>query len=353
MSMVKAAFAANAGTITSASTLTLASLSTGDYILLTPSGGSSSITSFGTATEGLSKRMEALGTITLRNSANLLLPGGSDLTISTGDVIYTRAMGSAVHKVTHRPYNGIPQALVNAASATVSSTTKLLAMTGGVQSTALVSEVAALAVSGTPYLALSAAHTISAGNRNAILDFTTAGVTCNMDTAASLSSGFTVVIANTAASGDVTLEPNAAETLDGLANRLLRPGDRVKITSTGTAWKTLSGVYSFDSGAQSISTGGAITLAHGLGVAPDLDFQVSLTNITNEANWTTGMVCPVPINGYQNAGSNCWTFQPDATNLNLRFGSTAASIYNRTTGTATNITPANWSWRVIVRKSYG
>lgn len=149
-STVKANFAANAGTITSASTLVLASISTGDYIFLTPSGGSSSITSFGTATEGLSKRLEALGTVILRNSANMLLPGGSDLTISTGDVITTRALGSTVHKVTHEPYNGVAQSVVNAASITASATSSLLILSGGSVSKADASAIADLADTGLP-----------------------------------------------------------------------------------------------------------------------------------------------------------------------------------------------------------
>lgn len=131
-SMVKASFAANAGTITSASTLTLASISTGDYIFLTPSGGSSSISSFGTATAGLSKRLEALGTVILRNdSAKLNLPSGSDLTISTGDVIYARALSDTSWKVIHFPNNGIPQSIVNASSITASDTSSVLILSGG------------------------------------------------------------------------------------------------------------------------------------------------------------------------------------------------------------------------------
>lgn len=131
-STVRANVAANAGTITSASTLTLASISTGDYIFLTPSGGSSSITSFGTATAGLSKRLEALGTVILRNdSSKLNLPSASDLTISTGDVIYARALSDTSWKVIHFPNNGIPQSIVNASSITASDTSSVLVLSSG------------------------------------------------------------------------------------------------------------------------------------------------------------------------------------------------------------------------------
>lgn len=100
MSMVKAAFAANAGTITAASTLFLSSISTGDYIVLTATGGSSSISSFGDAPEGLSKRARIIGSIVLRHdAAKIALPGGADLSLSTGDEIYMRGMGSNLWNV--------------------------------------------------------------------------------------------------------------------------------------------------------------------------------------------------------------------------------------------------------------
>lgn len=142
-STVRANVAANAGTITSASTLTLASISTGDYIFLTPSGGSSSITSFGTATAGLSKRLEALGTVILRNdSSKLNLPSASDLTISTGDVIYARALSDTSWKVIHFPNNGIPQSIVNASSITASDTSSVLILSGGTVAKANASAIA-------------------------------------------------------------------------------------------------------------------------------------------------------------------------------------------------------------------
>lgn len=208
-------------------------------------------------------------------------------------------------------------------------------------------------VAGT-YAAKTSGYTVTTTDNNAVINFTTAGVTAAFDPSATLGSGFIFTIMNTAASGDVTLNPDGAETIDGLATRLLRPGDRATVVCNGTAFFTTVGVYSYDSGAQTITFGGALTLAHGLGVDPTLhDIECALTNVTNEANWTTGQVMKTPFGGYANAANNQWTMQPDATNLNLRFGSSAIVGVNRTTGAVTNLTAASWTFRVKVYVRYG
>lgn len=204
------------------------------------------------------------------------------------------------------------------------------------------------------YAAKTAGYTVLATDNGAVINWTTAGVTADLTAAATLGAGFRVTLMNTAASGNVTIDPSGAETLDGLATRLLRPGDRVTIVCDGSNFITESGAYSYDSGAQTITFGGALTLPHGLGVSPDLsEMECTLTNKTNEANWTTGQVMKTPFGGYNNASNNHWTMRPDATNLNLQFGASAIVGVNRTTGAVANLTAANWSFRVKVTVRYG
>lgn len=106
VAMVKNDFAANAGTITASATFNLASISTGDYVLMAaPSGGS--ITSFGAASEGLTKYLECLGTTVFRNSSNLAIQNGADFSASTGDVVIVRALGSTNWKMRIDPKNKI------------------------------------------------------------------------------------------------------------------------------------------------------------------------------------------------------------------------------------------------------
>lgn len=88
--MVKTNFASSANTITaSAGLFNLASISTGDYVLMAPPSGGS-ITSFGAASDGLQKYLESTGTTLLRNGASLSVQGGADLTIVAGDVVWVR-----------------------------------------------------------------------------------------------------------------------------------------------------------------------------------------------------------------------------------------------------------------------
>lgn len=352
MSMVKANFAANAGTITTSSILTLASISTGDYILLTPSGGSTSMSSFGTATEGLSKRLRALGTVILRNDTSKLnLPSGADLTISTGDEIYARAQGGTVWNVTHEPYSGIANAIVNASSVTASETTSLLILSGGSVQKANASAISF--ASGRTYRALSAAHTISAGDNNAILDFTTAGVTCAFVPLASLSDGFTVTVMNTAGSGDVTLNPDAAETLDGFATRLLRPGNRSEIVKATSGFKTMRGVYSYTSADVSYSLSANIDFTHSLGEVPQT-VEVGLVNSTADLGYSVGEVYDLSLNfSVPGAANQVMGMLKDATTVTMLTGVTAIGITNKATKTTSSVTPASWRFRVNAYVRYG
>lgn len=107
VAMVKNDFAANAGTITASATFNLASISTGDYVLMAPPSGAS-ITSFGAATEGLTKLLEATGTILVRNSSNLSLPASTDITLAAGDLLWARAQGSSNWKARIFKNDGTP-----------------------------------------------------------------------------------------------------------------------------------------------------------------------------------------------------------------------------------------------------
>ena len=106
---------------------------------------------------------------------------------------------------------------------------------------------------------------------------------------------------------------------------------------------------SFESAQQTITAAGSLTLAHSLGTTPKL-FQAFLQNTTGELGYSIGD--EVAINPATNAasGTNTGTsLVPDATNINVRFGSGGAVfvIINKTTGASANITPA--SWALVVR----
>lgn len=110
---------------------------------------------------------------------------------------------------------------------------------------------------------------------------------------------------------------------------------------------------SYESSQQTITSGGSLTLAHGLGARPTLVTYELVCNST-EAGYTTGDRVPtVPAStipgGSGGSASQFHTAVVDSTNVNLRFGS-ATAVYqlpNFSTGNIANLTNSNW--RLIVR----
>ena len=107
---------------------------------------------------------------------------------------------------------------------------------------------------------------------------------------------------------------------------------------------------SFVSAEQTITAAGSLTIPHGLGASPSL-VQCRLICKTTEHNYSVDDEVIVNPNSNDAAGTSSLgaAIIPDATNISIRYGSGAAvfTIFNKTTGTAANITPANW--KLIVR----
>ncbi|MER8915416.1 pyocin knob domain-containing protein [Mesorhizobium sp. M0761] len=100
----------------------------------------------------------------------------------------------------------------------------------------------------------------------------------------------------------------------------------------------------YESAQQTITNAGSLTLTHGLGVKPKNYFAV-LQCTTADAGYSIGdEVLANPGGGTGNKGLS---LVPDATNINVRFSSTAVDITAKGTGAGTTIT--NSSWRLVVR----
>lgn len=99
---------------------------------------------------------------------------------------------------------------------------------------------------------------------------------------------------------------------------------------------------SFESSQQTITAGGSLTLAHGLGVKPKL-YMVVLQCLTAEGGYSIGdEVLPAPSSN--EAGSNRGiSIVPDATNINIRNGGGGMQISRKDNGNFLNITNANWA----------
>ena len=127
---------------------------------------------------------------------------------------------------------------------TASGTTAMLA--AGTLGQVLTSAGAAAPTWSTPAAATktisnkTGAYTIVSGDLGAIINCTSGTFTVSLTAAASLGSGFTCTIWNTSntATDAITIDPNASETIDGLATLVLRRGEGLAIVCNGTNWET-------------------------------------------------------------------------------------------------------------------
>ena len=100
------------------------------------------------------------------------------------------------------------------------------------------------------------------------IKFSASSTTLNLLAAATAGNGGLVLVSNGASSGDVTIDPSGAELIDGLASRLLRPGNRVWLRCNGTGWETIAGKYTFTSADITPALSTISDQAHGLGEEP-------------------------------------------------------------------------------------
>jgi hypothetical protein len=103
---------------------------------------------------------------------------------------------------------------------------------------------------------------------------------------------------------------------------------------------------SFESAQQTITVGGSLTLAHGLGTTPKL-YLPFLQCTTGEGGYSIGdEVMPATNNIDTGSNGRNATIVPDSTNLTVRFGNIAGvfNIVNKSTGADLLITAANWKF---------
>lgn len=107
---------------------------------------------------------------------------------------------------------------------------------------------------------------------------------------------------------------------------------------------------SFTSAEQTITSGGGLTLAHGLGASASL-IQARIICKVSDANYAIGdeVIINPAGNDPDSAAARGLGMWPDATNINVRYGSNAGAlrIMDKTGGNA--VTIINASWRLIVR----
>lgn len=147
----------------------------------------------------------------------------------------------------------------------------------------------------------------------------------------------------------VSVTPAGADVINGIftsvAPLILSPGDYVDLSCDGTTWYA-HGKVSFESAEQTLAIAGTVTIAHGLGVKPEI--EVWLRNKTAELNFNVGDEVLMATTMLQTitGTTNQEIVTGDATNIFLRQDSAGATrvIGNKTTGVQAVVTAGNWRY---------
>ncbi len=158
-----------------------------------------------------------------------------------------------------------------------------------------------------------------------------------------------------ASGGNVTYtRAGGGDAIDGGGTAITQQTDsgyrRLDFYVAGGTWFTST--RRFKSANQTITAAGALTLAHGLAAQPDR-CEAILTCLTAELGYNIGD--ELIMNAFsQNDGTTNrgLSVVPDATNLNVRYGSSnpTFSILNKATGV--NAAPTAANWRLILTAEY-
>lgn len=138
----------------------------------------------------------------------------------------------------------------------------------------------------------------------------------------------------------------------GILKRLPKGNDNEVLTLASgiPAWTNTILSESFTSSEQTITAAGPLTLAHGLASTPYLIMPYIICK-TSEFGYSIGdevLINPAG-NDPASASSRGLSVVPDGTNVNIRYGvhPSVIGILDKTTGSSTSITPANW--KLIIR----
>lgn len=127
----------------------------------------------------------------------------------------------------------------------------------------------------------------------------------------------------------------------GMASQVLQ----MNAGATAPQWSTVPFTKSFQSAQQTITNGGALTLAHGLGTTPKL-YLAYLQCTTADVGYSVGdetMLNPTSNEAGSNRGLS---LVPDGTNINVRFGAGGFQMTRKDTGGFYNVNNSNWKFIV-------
>lgn len=191
----------------------------------------------------------------------------------------------------------------------------------------------------------SSGFTLTASDRNSV-NICSGTFTAAVTAAATLTSGWAAYFR--VESGNVTIDPNGSEQVNGVTTIVAGPGSEFWLVCDGTGFKTL-GLVRYVSSNQTITSSGALTLAHGLGRIPRT-VNLILKCLTAEQGFSIGDEIIMPSEQAYGAGIYGTTVRRTASNILVRFAAGTNVFVCRkesaTLGDIANLT--NSSWALIV-----
>jgi hypothetical protein len=199
-------------------------------------------------------------------------------------------------------------------------------------------------------LSKTANYTVTDSDRNCYIEFSglAADVTLTLP-AASGRAGFLLYVANVDANDttgfNVTIDPNASETLDGVTSRKMSSGCRVTLLCDGTNWKTIAGVYRYFSGDQTITVNVTVAVPHGLGVRPR-KLWTEFRCVTPEFGYAAGEITQGTADNTDGGYGLGVTAILNSTSVDWKYPATGFIISYRNSANQTLLTNANWKFRL-------
>lgn len=301
--------------IASATTLSLPATGGGVFNIT----GTTTINGISTGYGGRSVKLRFASGLTLtHNATSFILPGGANIQVAAGDVAeFVNEAAADGNGSNWRCFNYMPASGFPMASPSVGSKT--------------------------------ASYTVTDADRGGLIRFSglAADVTLTLPAAANRA-GFLLYVVNDDTSDTtsygVTVDPNASETIDGVATRKGYTGTRVTLLCDGTGWRTVSGKWRYFSGNQTLTLSSNTSLAHGLGVRPRIVWA-ELRCDTANLNYSVGDTLTV-LDTEGGSGSAGIGSYYDATNVNLRVGNNVFIPDKLTLSTVAVLTATSWRVRV-------
>ena len=161
--------------------------------------------------------------------------------------------------------------------------------------------LATLGALGAGQVDKAAAYTVVLGDRGDLINATTGTWTLTLPAAAMAGAGFSFAVRNSG-TGNITIDPNAAELINGAATLLVFPGFGGVLVCTGTGWLIIGGLSGEAQANTTDSTAGRMMRVGAFGWgANDVSAPVTtdLDAMRTVGNWrfTTGAVGAPETNG--------------------------------------------------------